>query len=158
LELCLAHERTGRRSLRGRAADKCRAEAERTNKDRDCPRECQRAHISPRHCLYGYFVVDHDTTGWPPRNSMKRWRTRMGRCRRKYCTGPGRASGRIHERISGSNMDCWNRMRTRGKPGLTIPLTRFPSGTWMTRLHRAHAALAWKRGGRLELAVRHCPV
>src|SRR5207237_7281511 len=41
-ELCLAHERTGRRSLGGGVADKGRGEAEGANKDRDCPRECQR--------------------------------------------------------------------------------------------------------------------
>src|SRR5207244_8276603 len=43
-ELSLAHQRTGRRSLGGRLTDKGRGYAKETNKDRDCPRECQRAH------------------------------------------------------------------------------------------------------------------
>ncbi len=43
------------------------------------------------------------------------------------------SSGSIPERISGSNTQCRNRMRTTGEPGLTIPQTRFPSGTWITK-------------------------
>src|SRR6266478_2232921 len=69
----------------------------------------------------------------PPRNSMKRCRTGMARC------GGRIARGRIPP-AENPRTDQWieyampERMRTTGEPGLTIPQTRFPSGTRITKV------------------------